>query len=530
MNATPLTDEMTWAALPMGGEASLGARWCVAVGDSGRPARGARVFEAALVDAGGHVLLPAELWVQEVWSALRPMAGVGVGVEQLDDFQAADNGSIDAAWRVMGGQDAWQLGPFGDALDAGPLLRWENDTLAIAGEVQRDPTGRDRQLLPSDGEAVELSPEDAASYLNPGGGRMRLRPTAGRTLGDHLRRLELAAGGGEGLLLSGRDSGSRWIELFHLKLRLIWQLATTVKRATESAGGPLLNMEAGAFEIEVPPRPEHMPPGADATPWLARPRLASTAGAVRIDLGDDEPIYLARPVAGWPEPRRQADLDVQSSENGIITGRITFEETPPTSAAIRLRLGKLDTVAIVVGSSFRARGEADVSEGQAASWCDLETGTVADDVAAVGRLALSVLFGNHAPDAGQVLRTAVAKMSRGRDKPLDDYFRDALRSHEELRGALGPQRLAGGWQRVNADLAETAGEAVPTKAWARLLTTTAATLGPHSSDQKALAAFDSLVRNCERLLDVTQPLLVGTWRLNRDVAEVLREVAGVESR
>ena len=520
-----MTDESAhsqWLSLP-DDLAAAGGRWAIAADENVRPLRrrvggGASVYPAALLDGDGRPLARGELVVQDVWPTLRPMGQGG----------ATTNAALDATWAASRAADAaaWSLGEVGQRLNAGPLLALRDGALVEQGKVARDDAkleaaglpayaSTDRRFARDAGDFRELSPGDDADVLNPGGGRMALRPAATATLAEHLKRLEGAVGEGS-LLLAGRDVGTRWIEAAHLKIRLMASLLDGLgRRETDVPLGRLT-----VDDVEV------LAPGDDAADrWAASARLAAPP-AVAVELLDGRRVFLAPPAggAGWPEADRAMRLD---AANGLLRPHEPL--AVPDGGAVRVRIDDppLDLVAAPAEGEALAPATA-VPDGQHAARVAVLPGrTASEDAEDLGRLFLEVLTGpaNATATAGELVALVRRLLkSAGESVRLDTALRKAIEGDDELLKLLGPHRLIGGWLDAGPNPDAPAAAAVPMNVWSRLLTGCASLLPPFAGSDPA-ARLDALGRTLASLERMTASLLTGTWQVDREVAGVIRDVA-----
>ncbi len=500
--------------------------WAVAADESGQPiarrfGSTARVYPAALIDAAGQPILTAELWVQEIWPALLPMGQKGV----------VNNASLDAGWWALrqGDLGGWDLGELGQRLDAGAIVRIGDGQLEYVGPVCSDDAELSSAKLPAyastdrrcfrDGSALRELTADEPDLLNPGGGRMWIRPASTENLAEHLRRLETAVVEG-GLMLAGRDAGSRWIEALHLKVRLLAEVIAGVRNATRDH--PLGSLDVEAIEV-IAGQGDHG--GGDAF-WSTHARLVASP-ARQVKLLDGRTLFLRPPTSSaWPDAREPVAIEVSG-------GKVRLRQPIPLSegGAIRLRLPALN-VDVVAGQGedglFAA--SAPVPAGaHHALYAVLPTRTAGDDAEDAARLAIALLVGVEPAETITLVLTELVRrlLKKGGDAVrLDSAVRSAFRDDKQLQESLGPHLLIGGWLTSGSpENAVEAAEAVPGNLWARLLTGIASMLPPFAGRDPG-ARLDSFVRTLGLVNGMTESLLTSTWRTNREVGRVLREVAG----
>ncbi len=512
-----------WLPLPDDVAGGAGGRWAIAAGEDGRPKRrggagGSSVYPAALLDGEGRPLVHGELVVQDVWPTLRPM-----GQES-----GSTNAALDAAWSAAraGDPSTWSLGEIAQKLAAGPVLVLRDGAYVADGKVARDDakleaaglpaySASDRRFTRDAGDFRELSPDGGEDALNPGGGRMTLRPAATATLAEHVKAIEHAVADGS-LLLAGRDVGTRWIEATHLKIALMASILDGL--VARDGDAPLGRLTIEDVEVLA---------GGDgpAARWDATARLCAPP-AVTIGLVGGGRVHLAPPANGsWPEADRSMRLDAADN-----TLRPHEPLAVPEGGAVRVRIDQppLDLVAAPAGGESLAPAIA-VPEGpHAARVAVLPGRTRSEDAEDLGRLFLELLAGpvEATATAGELVALVrrLLKADDGEKLRLDVALRKAIEADDDLKRLLGPHRLVGGWLDDGSDADSPAAAAVPMNVWSRLLTGCASLLPPFSGSDPA-ARLEALQRTLASLNRLTESLLTGTWQIDREVASVIAGVA-----
>jgi hypothetical protein len=375
----------------------------------------------------------------------------------------------------------------------------------------------------------------------------------------------------EGRLFMDRHGRrGRVVESFHLRLRLLADMITSVRQCIAVTGRPLLSLAPRSFQLQLPAPSSGLP-----FLWGAQVTLADCGDALKMTVpGSDmvcfqspagAPASICRPRAGSAAVAGECLLRVrqvisETSTGTIIEGTLSTQErvewadnqllwVRPILASGPVEIyARLDAAPSVSGEwKFRSVGQrftdAAMDELKAAEGVPLwgvpfaliPTVTTANDLYALGVLAVQALLADgqasSLPVALDAMLSLARLMAEKHDPAVDLGTRIALAVQADPRwlAALGPHRLLADtitpqaaldlitgelwWDTLAAVVrmfpAEGPDSICPTWADASLA------IAPHRVFDKTLADLDSLIRR-------SRSLIVIDWHFNREVRSVIR--------
>lgn len=372
---------------------------------------------------------------------------------------------------------------------------------------------------------------------------------------------------GEHFFLGGRGRGGIFLETFHLKLQLVYQMVKLVAETVKQRQLPMLNLTADSFRVEVGPPAPALP-----LLWTARVALAMAGQAVALPLKESglhhflplaapattiyRPDYLGLPVRGRGMVRlRRVGADA--------AGQVFVEGTLVTQERLRLTSSDLVWLKVPIGGAMvdlfatldqdraMATGESrfrtapqrmdpvlarqvKAAEGNAYDGTTFETIPMLStpcDLYALGVLAVRSLF----VDAENSLGVALDEMlSLARQMSLEAGEGDAIAKVRNLVAAdsrwlaiLGPQRLS-----YEALTPEAALEWLPEDLWWRTVATITRFFPGQGADSYCRdfadfspfaieRVFSKPIVDLELLLRLSRGMIFCDWAANREVARVL---------
>ncbi|MDX2147240.1 MAG: hypothetical protein SFZ23_06925 [Planctomycetota bacterium] len=459
--------------------------------------------------------------------------------------QAGSEGPASLA-KVLGLPDALPLNPAGGLMMARPLspLSVEEYLNALAGTLSDQSAYGDGALK---GFAEAMSARDDSGGL---GGFWS--PAAGT------------------LFLGRPQRTSRLTEVFYLKLRLLADMASSIRRVIAQTQTPFLNLSLDSFRVSLGLNAGGNSGNALPFLWTSRAVLRDCGEALRLPIKQTNEAYFMTPGAATPSIYSPAGLNKALSGRGLMRirrvvtegGLTTLEATLNTTE--RLGSGRNDLLWVhfsVGGERFDLYGIADESRGMAAS--EVRFHTIAHelggrasalkaaegipiqdasfelipmisspcDLYSLGVMAIRVLLvndGNTLPVALDECMSLAYEAGGGEDAAtLEERIARLMEKDARWSDSLGPQRLL-----PSADGAGRVFEALPPELWSRALAMIVRMLpgiGPESrcrdlGDAPAGAlqkVFDRAEKDLNDLLVRTLGLVVNDQPLNRELRSVL---------
>lgn len=430
--------------------------------------------------------------------------------------------------------------------------------------------------------------------LNPEGGLLQVRRLAPVGLEDYIDLLSgrswagLASGqsadrldggysrlgdwdkllqDGGNLFLGGRGRAGMFLETFHLKLQLVYQLVWLVAESAKQRQLPMLNLTADSFRIELGPPAPGLP-----LLWTARATVVVPGQSVALPLKESglhhflpldapattifRPDYIGLPTRGRGRVRvRRAGTDA--------AGQVFVEGTLITTESLRLTASDLIWLKLPLGNTVvdlyahvdqeagMAIGESRfrsgpqrmnpglgqqlrAAEGNTFDGTTFETiPTLATpcDLYALGVLAVRALLVNSDNRLGAALDET---LSLGRQMGLEKIdggavakVRHIAASDSRWLATLGPHRLS-----AESLSPEEALKWIPEELWWRTVATVARFFPGQGSDSYCRdfadfspfaieKVFAAPLADLADLLRLSRGLLFSDWVANREVASVL---------
>jgi hypothetical protein len=593
----------------------------------------AMVYLGCLTDAGGHLREWVEIWVQnmEGLESSLPSIREAFSNKSLDDRwagMAKAFRSLHPAHCLETGWESRHPPPsFLDLGKKGPLhpatggVRWElcvNDAaLQAAGLplygtslfrylyqpeskdssfvpiVTNAPTNTSTRPLP---QVIKISPEIVP--LNPQGGLLMARNYAPRSYEDYVdllagkvwKGLEHGKKGfsfngvyrslgdatqmqqsGSHLFLGGQGRAGRFVEGFHLKLRLLTEAVTAVRTFVAQQQLPFLNLTAESFAVSLREVGSKLP-----FLWTANCELTKPSEAFSLPVETSELRYFIRARPGGTSIYQPENINAAVRGNGNVRirtvlppdqGRTLLEATlvmqesltisPHDLLWVRLPLpiGRVDLYGHLYTTDGLAQGEArfrtvaqtlapDIvnalraAEGVSFARSPFEVVPLLStpcDLYSLGVLAVRTFLVNPqntlAVAVDEVLSLASKVASEYElETPLAARIASALNKEPRFAKSLAPNRL------VHETMEPMdAFELLPPEMWYHTLATIVSLfpgLGPDSyckdyGDAPAMAlevVFNKPLEELERLLIRSRSLIIIDWSANREVHSAIRDV------
>ncbi len=375
---------------------------------------------------------------------------------------------------------------------------------------------------------------------------------------------------GDHFFLGGRGRAGVFLETFHLKLQLVYQMVKLTAETVKQRQLPMLNLSADSFRVELGPRAPALP-----LLWTARVTLAVAGQAVALPLKESglnhflplaapattifRPDYLGLPVRGRGMVRLRrvgADAAGQIFVEGTLVAGERLRLTASDLVWLKLPLGGgiVDLFATLDQDRGMATGESRfrtalqrmdptvarnvrAAEGNAFDGTTFETIPMLStpcDLYALGVLAVRALL----VDAENSLGVALDEtLSLARQMNLEGGEGDAITKVRALVAAdsrwlavLGPQRLS--YEPLTP---EQALAWVPEDLWWRTVAAIARFFPGHGADSYCRdfadfspfaieRVFSAPLAELEELLRLSRGLIFSDWVANREVARVLARI------
>jgi hypothetical protein len=407
-----------------------------------------------------------------------------------------------------------------------------------------------------------------AGLVQMGGGVEALRlaaasegesaPDAGRLfLGQHGRR-------------------GRIVESFHLRLRLVADMVTSVRQAVLVTGRPLLSVGPQSFQIRLPEPAIGFP-----FLWGAQVSLADAGSAIRTRIPGSEQhfLHLAGDGGAASIYRRRLDWQevvgdcvvrvrrvVADAEQGaVVEGTLSTTERikPASGQLLRLRLplgsGPLDVYARLeetppaagewrfrgVGQRFPAAAAQELSAAagvplQRVPFGLIPTAGAASDLYALAVLAVQSLLADEQGFPLPVALDEVLSLARQLAEQHDAgvgvglRVRSIVETDKHWAAVLGPHRLmpavlSGSLSGAEAAKGAEAAELIPAELWwdciAAILRmipqagpdSICPTWGDATEDMAPHRVFDPTLAELEQLIRRSRSLIVIDWQFNREI-------------
>ena len=384
-----------------------------------------------------------------------------------------------------------------------------------------------------------------------------------------LQDWELAQQSGAFLFMGPQGRAARFVEVFHLKLQLLYEAFRLVRASVASEKTPFLNLSADSFRVRLSKTGSTLP-----FLWSARTVLAKPGQACALPLkGSDLTYFLRTGAAGtsvyFPEGlgnyvqgtgsvRIRKTLPPQEGgsvlEGTLVTQeRLTVSPHDLLSFPLPLPSGRLDLCGHLYSEEGLAQGEArfrtvpqkfsktvaaalQSAEGVSFARAPFEIVPLLStpcDLYSLAVLAVRVLLVNDKTTLPQALDEVLSlarevATEHNAETDLSARIQSIFGRDPRYPASLGPQRLA------NEPLDPAAAfHRVPPELWwdtLAMLVSQFPQIGPDSNchdfgDVPPLAmesVFDKPIAALEKLLSQTRSLLFLDWNFNREIQSAIR--------
>jgi hypothetical protein len=605
------------------------AGWFVAL----RETFDATIYLGCIADVGSAVHAWVELWIQNTAVVAESATAAREALNNLvlderwrrhfEAFGAAAPGAVvQTGWETAHpaplfiDSEKWEAVNAIDAFSNGAWALCTDDAVLTAKELPKYSSSLQRYLYvpsdpksplipltaaaPSNANTVTMNeitgPNPALVPLNPGGGLMLVRRIAPVAYEPYVG--VLSGGTWEGII-SGRGAlpldeladvlhedgnnqaadgrifmgahgkAGRFVEHYHLKLRLIADAIASVRSLTERTQRPILNLTAGSFQVALGDPGRGLP-----YLWTARVVVGDPGDAVALKLPVSDATYFVRAMpaeatAYQPQNVSQAVTGrgtarirktLTDSGGTIIEGTLATQEKldPARSDLVHLRVsvggGRADLLGHVERDNALAAGEwrfrtgklqlpepmvAQLKAAEGVPLNDVQFELIPllsspVDAYALAVLAIRTLLVNPqttlaiAVDEVLSLARQVA-VEYNAETPLPQRIRAIFERDRRFVEALGAQRL------VQAEMPpQEAFDLVPPELWLAtlaLILRLLPGLGPDSYARDFGDAqvgglhrvYDQALAELDKLLVRSRSMIVIDWRYNREIHAVLRQ-------
>lgn len=593
----------------------------------------AMVYLGCLTDAAGHLREWAELWVQNMdgLESSLPAMHETFSNKALDDRWAGmarsfgvlnPNKMLSTGWESRHpvpswldpskalpvhpatGEQRWELCQDDAALQAAglpaygtslfrylyrPQAKEDGFVPVVAGAPTNTATRSIADLLKASPASIPLNPQGGLimarsyaplsyeDYVDLLGGkawkgiehgkRMVTFDGPYKTLGDSTQMQQ----SGSHFFLGGQGRAGRFVETFHLKLRLFVEALSTVRSFVAREQLPFLNLSAESFSVSLQDLGGKLP-----FLWTAECQLSKPPEAFALPVQSSDLRYFIRARPGGASPYRPENLNTAVQGSGSVRirtvlppdqGRTLLEGTlvatqglnvsPHDLLWIRLPLpiGRVDLYGHLYTDEGLSQGEARfrtvaqslpaevvtalrAAEGTAFPRAPFEVVPLLStpcDLYALGVLAVRSLLVNPQNTLSVALDEVLSLARRlaadyKAEAGLANRIAGLMNSEPRFAKSLAPNRL------VQEEMeAAAAFELLPAELWYHTLAALVRFfpgLGPDSyckdyGDAPSLALetiFNKPLEDLEELLVRSRSLIVIDWRANREVHSAIRDV------